>query len=100
MNSGDLLSGLINIIRHRLQKTPEGIFICVGDLPVLFDYLSLYWAQVRNLLLPGENKYGVYAQTGNRSEISGVWIASTALIAALGISVHTTGLGQIFLAEP
>lgn len=89
-----------HIVRHRLQKSQKCCLIISGNGPELRNYPLFNICQTGvHQPLAGEHKHSIYPQRRNTSQIRGIGVARSALVAALGISVNPSGLGQILLAQ-
>lgn len=88
------------VIEHGLEESTQSALIQLGDRTILLDYLGLLDAELRvERALSKEHESYFDAQLCDGEQVGSVGVSSSTLVAALGITVHSTSLGQILLAQ-
>lgn len=88
------------VVRHGLQKTRDRFLVEWSDAPELLNNSSLNRIQsFARCLLSSEHINNVHSQPSYSPQVGCIRMTSAALIAALGIAVHRSRLGQILLIK-
>lgn len=91
------------IVCHGLQKTANRFLVEGRNASELLNYLSFHAAHAfSQSSLACKHINNVHAQPGNSRQIGCIRVSSASFVAALGVAINSSYLGQILLfkAEP